>query len=365
MLKIHKNAVVCYPKMKRGPMNQDEKSPPLSCVSTEEIKLFMESYNFPAFRAKQLHEWIYKRFTFNPDLMNNLPLVLRETLKTHFLCNGTTLAERCQGSDGTAKMLLKLHDGNLIEAVEIPSRERMTFCLSSQVGCPVRCAFCASGAEGLTRHLSAGEILEQFMLLVTDTGKMPTNLVFMGIGEPLLNFDALSLAIERLTSSDYIGFSPRRITVSTSGITKGIAALAALDKPLYLALSLHATDDLTRSHMIPDAFREPIKDILIECEKFMLTHNRLVTLEYTLIKGLNDHVIQARELAQIAIKLRAKVNLIAYNSVENSNFKRPDTNTIYAFAETVERAGAMVTVRMSKGNESSAACGQLRATRQK
>ncbi len=337
----------------------------LSVQSLLDLQNFCTVHKVPAFRAKQVHHWIYTKLTSNPDEMKNLPANLRELLSQNFVCNSTQIIERCPSNSGTTKVLMQLHDGNTIEAVMIPAPERMTFCISSQVGCPVQCRFCASGAHGLQRNLHAGEIVDQFMTLSREYGSLPTNLVFMGIGEPLLNFEAVSRAISVLTESDYIGFSPRRITVSTSGITQGIYQLAELDKPLYLALSLHATDDETRAKIIPDHFRHPIAEILKACEAFTQKHNRLVTLEYTLMDGVNCNDYAAKALAKIAFKLRAKVNLIPYNQVEGAPFRRPSPEAIARFESIVDHYGANVTQRISKGEDLAAACGQLRSRRLK
>lgn len=334
--------------------------PFLADTASAVLSAFAEAVNLPRFRLKQIGEWVNRRFTTNPDAMNNLPSALRLQLKEAFICDAAAEIGRTAAKDGTMKLLLRLYDGNTIEAVMIPAPERMTFCLSSQVGCPVRCRFCASGSDGLVRNLSAGEILDQFFTLCRVHGKLPTNVVFMGIGEPLLNFEAVSAAIGQMTDLDAIGFSPRRITVSTSGITEGIYRLAELDKPLYLALSLHAVDDETRARIIPDAFRHPLSEILPACEDFASRHNRLITLEYTLLKGVNDSDSAARELAQIALRLRAKVNLIPFNPVPAARFERPPEAVIRRFASVVERAGANITVRLSKGEPALAACGQLR-----
>lgn len=342
-------------------MNTDK--PSLVTLGLHGLSHFAQNHALPRFRVPQIADWIYRKYVTDPHEMKNLPLPVRTLLAEHLQCHTVQSIAQTVSPDGTQKHLLKLADGETIESVMIPAPERMTFCLSSQVGCPVRCAFCASGADGLIRHLSAGEILEQFFVLCRLHGKLPTNVVFMGIGEPLLNFNALSEVILLMTDPEAVGFSPRRITVSTSGVTKGIYQLAALDKPLYLALSLHAVDDTTRAKIIPDAFREPIAEILRACEAFTACHNRLVTLEYTLIDGINDSIAAAQKLAAIAFKLRAKVNIIPYNKVEGVAFSRPPQRMIDQFCNTVERGGANVTIRMSKGESADAACGQLRRAR--
>lgn len=333
----------------------------LASVDTEHLSAFLTERKIPLFRLKQIRHWIYEKFTTDPATMLNLPKNLQVALAENFYCSSTTIAQRVTAPEGTMKVLLALHDGNTVEAVMIPAPERMTFCISSQVGCPVQCRFCASGAHGLVRNLTAGEIIDQFLTLCRIHGSLPTNLVFMGIGEPLLNFENVARALDILTDAEFLHFSPRRITVSTSGITRGIYQLAELDKPLYLALSLHATSDAVRAQIIPDHFREPIVDILKACDAFAKTRNRLITLEYTLIDGVNDAPEAAKKLAQIAIRLNAKVNLIPYNPVDSSPFRRPPSEVIEQFMQIIEMKGANVTQRMSKGASLSAACGQLRS----
>lgn len=338
-----------------------ESKPYLASLHPADLQSFAERNGLPKFRAAQIADWIFTKHITDPEKMANLPKNIRECLSKNFVTSAGVSELQTSSPDGTVKHLIRLNDGESIECVAIPAPpDRMTFCLSSQVGCPVRCRFCASGIDGLRRNLHAAEILEQFLILTREYGRLPTNIVFMGMGEPLLNFEAVALAIERLTAPECFNFSPRRITVSTSGIVPGIRKLTALDKPFYLALSIHAADDTTRAKLIPDAYRYPLSEILAECAKFAENHNRLITLEYTLIRDLNDSLVSARALAKIAFELRAKVNLIPYNSVPGHPFKRSDESRIRAFSSELERGGAMVTVRKSKGASASAACGQLR-----
>ena len=255
------------------------------------------------------------------------------------------------------KLRLKLHDGEFIEMALIPAGERLTFCLSTQVGCPVRCRFCASGAFGLKRNLEAGEMLEEFLLGIETAGRRPDNLVFMGIGEGLMNFDNLAATLEALTRD--FRFSPRRITVSTSGFVPGMRKFAELRREYNLAVSLHAPDDETRAKLIPDGCRYPIAEVLDAADLCRKENGRDYTLEYTLISGVNDSTDQARKLGEIAYERRAKVNLIPYNETIGA-FRRPPERTIRAFEEAVAATGARVTRRVERGGDSNAACGQLR-----
>ena len=264
---------------------------------------------------------------------------------------------------GVEKLLLKLHDGECIEMVIIPADDRLTFCLSTQVGCPVGCYFCASGKNGFTRNLRAGEILEEFMLGVKRAG-FPDNLVFMGIGEGLLNFEELSDALNILTSPEGFGMSPRRITVSTSGFVPGMQKFAQLKREFNLAVSLHAVTDEIRAKLIPSNVRYSIAEILKAADLCRDSNNRQYTIEYTMIAGINDAPDSAAKLADIAIAHHAKINLIPYNSTDGI-YHRPERSVIEAFEQTIKDRGARVTRRVERGGKRSAACGQLRISRMK
>ncbi len=318
---------------------------------------------FPKYRYVQLFEWIYKKRIFDPNRMTNIPGDFRNILKEKVISDYPTIIEEKTTDDNTTKFLFKLHDGNFIEAVIIDSVKRKTFCLSSQVGCPIKCRFCASGMYGLTRNLDSGEITGQFLLLASFLKKLPDNVVFMGIGEPLLNFKNLIDSLNIICSEEYINFSQRRITISTSGIPDGIRKLAELKKQYNLAISLHATDDITRAKLIPDNARFPIKDIIEAAMEYFKKTGRLITIEYTLIKDINDSFLQALELAGIAKKLRAKINLIPYNAVKGSEFARPEDSICFSFCGKLKELGAPATFRLEKGSNINAACGQLRANK--
>ncbi len=333
--------------------------PILSGLTPDGLKELTAAAGQAAFRAGQLAEWTYRRQVLDPEEMTNLPRGFKDYLKNETIpCSSTV--EECVGSpDGTEKLLLRLHDGECIEMVMIPSPERMTFCLSTQVGCPVRCRFCASGADGLVRNLDTAEIMEELYLGARKLGRLPDNIVFMGIGEGLLNFKNLAAALELITGPDTVGMSPRRVVVSTSGYVPGIRQLADLEKPFTLAVSLHAVNDEIRSRIIPDKLRYPIREILDGCTYYRRKIGRMITFEYTMLAGINDSLEDAVELAKIAAAQHAKINLIPYNAVSDE-FKRPSKNTIRAFLNTLEKHRVSVTLRMEKGADSNAACGQLR-----
>lgn len=318
--------------------------------------------NLPAFRAKQLHDWIYKKYVIDFDSMQNLPKIMRENLQEISFVTSIKIIEKVADSEGTTKLLLQLFDGETIEMVLIPSENRMTFCLSTQVGCPVGCKFCASGRHGLKRNLTCEEILSEFLIGCHELGSLPDNVVFMGIGEGLLNFENLRDAIEFMSSADYFGLGIRRITVSTSGFIPGIKKLADWEREITLAISLHAPNDEVRSKIIPDKLRAKVADIMEASDYYLAKCNRMVTLEYTLLDGINDRREHASELALLAKKHHNKVNLIPYNDTE-SEFKRPPQKKINEFADILRKNGVTVTIRQSKGNEKISACGQLRSRR--
>ncbi|MBO4492489.1 MAG: 23S rRNA (adenine(2503)-C(2))-methyltransferase RlmN [Lentisphaeria bacterium] len=334
----------------------------LAAAEMADLEGFVRERGESPFRARQIREWIVKRRTVDPMEMTNLSAALRAALKESFLCGSLSVAETEEAPDGTKKYLLRLHDGETVECASIPAEDgRLTFCLSSQVGCPVGCVFCTSGAHGLVRNLHAGEIVEEFFLLSKREGKMPDNVVMMGVGEPLLNYANLERALDIITDPDGVGLAQRRVTISTSGWTPGIFQLAKHGKQWNLAVSLHAPDDKIRSRLIPDAFRKTIREILQACKAHRDATGRLLTLEYVLLAGINDTMQNARDFAEVALQARAKVNLIPYNKARGS-FERPDRETVKRFENVLISRHVPVTVRVEKGSAGSAACGQLRAS---
>ena len=321
----------------------------------------------PKYRAKQIFDWLYGKWRLNPETLPNLPKKLRAKLAESFAFSTSQVSERIESQDESWKLLVSFEVGGSVEAVGLKapsnSGERVTFCLSSQVGCPVGCYFCASGAEGFERNLTAAEIIEQLLHCCRATGTRPDNLVFMGMGEPLLNLDNLLKALELIVSPARFAMSPRRITVSTSGWTPGIKRLAESGKQFNLALSLHAASDAIRAELIPTKFRRPIADVLNACRYFRERTGRKVTFECTLIDGLNDLPSHAMELARLALENDSKVNLIPMNSVDNSAFSPPTEEAVQKFLSILLAAGVQATCRLSKGENINAACGQLRLKR--
>ena len=329
------------------------------------LEEFLAKRGEAKFRARQIFSWLYDRCVFDPAEMKNLPLTLREKLRDTFAAPRSSVAESVSGSGGTEKLLVRLDDGEMIEMVLIPAPGRMTFCLSTQVGCPVRCRFCASGRDGLVRSLRCDEMLEEFYHGVRRWGRLPDNLVFMGIGEGLLNFEHLAAVLNVLSAPSPDGFamSPRRITVSTSGFVPGMRKFAEWGRPFNLAISLHAVDDATRARLIPDHCRYPLAEILAAAELYRERSGRMVTFEYTLAAGINDDPAMGRQLGMLAAQHHAKVNLIACNPVEGSDLRRPEPAVLEAFQRAVEEHCASVTMRVEKGGSAASACGQLRSRR--
>ncbi len=334
------------------------------CAQTkQELREYFQEIGESRFRADQVYQWICKQWICDPADMSNIPASLKKRLKEDFITDKPSLVEASEAPDGSGKYLLELFDGETVECATIPAEDgRLTFCLSSQVGCPVRCSFCASGRDGLVRNLHAGEIIGEFLLLCRKFGKTPDNIVMMGVGEPLLNYANLEKALDTICDPDGIAVAQRRITISTSGWTPGIRSLTEHGRQWNLAVSLHAPDDKTRALLIPDSFRRDIRDILQACAKHREATGRLLTLEYVLLAGINDSPEQARRFARLAGDAKAKVNLIPYNKAAGA-FERPSKDAIKRFENALKTLHIPVTTRVEKGAAATAACGQLRASR--
>ncbi len=335
--------------------------PSLTTLSPPDIANFVVAHRQPAFRSQQIRDWIFNKFCLDPMAMQNIPLTLRQAINNNFCGCSSTLVNQVKAGDNTEKLLIKLADDEHIEMVIIYTPQRRTFCISTQVGCPIQCRFCASGADGLIRNLTAAEIIEQLYHGIWQIGTTPDNIVFMGIGEGLLNFTQLSTALKIICSDTGLNISPRRITISTSGYIPGIYKLAQLGLPLNLAVSLHAPNDDIRAKLIPKKNSYPVDKIIAACRDYHNTTGRMITLEYTLIADINDSDSAAKQLAAIAKNNRFKVNLIPYNPVKNLNFRRPPLARLQAFATILHRYGVQATMRIEKGTAVNAACGQLRA----
>lgn len=334
--------------------------PAISSLSQSELAEWLVQNGQPRFRAKQIREWLDRKWVADFDDMRNTPTTLRTALADAFRCTSVEPVDHRSAEDGTTKHLLKLHDGHTIETVLIPAPGRTTVCISSQVGCPVRCAFCASGRTGLIRNLDNAEIIDQVRFACRTLDRRVDNVVVMGIGEPLLNLDALLPALDALCGPERLALSARRITVSTSGIVPGIYRLARAGHPWSLAVSLHSPRDRGRAALIPPQYRYPIREILTACQAYETETNRMVTLEYALMADTNDSIDDAKDLANIAQRLHAKVNLIPHNPAGSSHAP-PAGDTVHAFLAALTASGVQATIRREKGAPVNAACGQLRA----
>ncbi len=324
-------------------------------MSIEQLTLAVKEAGFDAYRAGQLVDWVYKKGVTDQAEMTNLPTGLGK----QFPATNSKVLARSLSHDGTLKCLIELHDGERIETVMIPTASRVTVCLSTQAGCAMGCGFCASTIGGLKRNLTAGEILQQLLHLRRESGQAITHVVFMGMGEPLANYDATVAAVRAIIDPQRFGISARRVTVSTVGLPRQICRLAEENIPITLAISLHAPNDALRNQLIPASTRTPLADILAAAEEYFRKTRRLVTLEYVLLAGVNDTSLCARALVKIARRLKCKVNLIRYNRVEMLTFNMPTKEAVQKFAEVLRHGGVKVTVRKSRGLDADAACGQL------
>jgi 23S rRNA (adenine2503-C2)-methyltransferase len=312
-------------------------------------------------RADQVARWLFERRVRDFDAMTDLSRALRAELRGRWSARALALDDVKHSADGTAKLGLRTQDGAVIEAVVIPEKQRRTLCVSSQVGCSLDCAFCATGRLGLGRNLRAEEIVDQALVaaeLLAAQGERLSHVVFMGMGEPLLNLRAVSQAIRVLSHPRAFGISPRRITVSTAGVVPRLEELAG-SLPVRLAISLHATTDALRDELVPLNRRFPIATLLDACRRLPATRRDLLTFEYVLIEGRNDGDADAERLARLLGGLCAKVNVIPLNPYPGSPYRRPSDARIDRFAARVSSLGVLATVRRSRGDDVFAACGQL------
>lgn len=329
----------------------------------EEIKTYLQEIGEKPFRAKQIIQWIYEKRVDEWDLMTDLSKELRQKLKERLSCSCLNLVQIQDSNDGeTFKFLWKLDDGKFVESVLICSEDRRTVCVSSQVGCPARCAFCASGKEGLLRNLTAGEIVEQVYKIdqhLKQKGERVSHVVFMGMGEPLENYETVVKAIRLLCDENRLNLSQRRITVSTVGIVDQIRRLANEGLKVNLVLSLHAPNQRVRQKIIPYARKYALGEILEAMNSYAKETKRDITYEYTLLSGINDEAEHAQELSKLLAGQQCTVNLIPYNPVEGLRLRRPEKETIQNFREILTDAGIVTTWRYTKGKDIAAACGQL------
>ena len=347
--------------------------PCLLSYSTEQLAALLAELGHKPYRAAQLREWIWKHRVADFEAMSNLPPALRAQLAERYTLRPLEVVEVSRSSTGSAtrKFLSRMQDGHLVESVIIPAAvgergehsSRLTLCVSSQVGCAYGCKFCASGLHGFTRNLTSAEILGQILAAEELSGERVDNLVFMGMGEPLANLDNLLPALERILDPQALGIGARHITISTSGNVPGLRRLAEFGKPLRLAVSLHGASDEVRSRVMPVNRKWPLGELLPALDAWVRTQKHMITLEYILIQDVNDMLPEAEKLAAIARRLKAKVNLIPYNTVDGLPWVRPSETHCRRFCQALLAHRIPVTMRYEKGHDINAACGQLRLRR--
>lgn len=334
-------------------------------LSLQDIQQYVVTWKEPVFRAKQIYEWLWKKSCYSFDEMTNLSLTLREKLNDNFLIQSLVLDAAQYSSDGTIKSRFILHDSSKIEAVLIPVKEenRFTVCVSTQVGCSLTCSFCATGQMKRVRNLEASEIYDQYVYVnqqcLENFGHPLTNVVYMGMGEPLLTYSNTMKSIELLTSDMGLGISPKRITISTAGIAKMIEKLADDNPKVRLALSLHAADDVKRNTIMPINEQNNL-DVLMKALKvfYQKTGNK-ISYEYIAFADFNDSIQDAKNLVSLCTSFPVTVNIIEYNPVEGVQLKKSSEDNINKFAKYLRDHDVMVTVRRSRGKDIDAACGQL------
>ncbi len=329
--------------------------PDIRLLAKPELEQFFLLHGEKKFRASQVYDWLWKKSCRSFSGMTSLPKEVRKLLQDHYSFHAAIPEITQHSSDGTVKIGFRLHDGLMTEGVLIPSGERATVCISSQVGCALGCKFCATGQLGFTRNLSAGEIFDQ----ITGMPLKLSNIVFMGMGEPFLNYENVLAAIERITSPDGLGMSPQRITVSSVGIPKMIKRMADDDPKYHFALSLHAATDAKRDKIIPFNLKHPLSELTEALIYYHKKTSKRFTIEYILFSNFNDSIADARELALFCRSFPVKINIIEYNAVKGSGFKKSDPDKTRAFVNFLEGRNLVVNIRQSRGRDIDAACGQL------
>jgi 23S rRNA (adenine2503-C2)-methyltransferase len=337
-------------------------------LSRAQMEAFFAELGEKRFRAEQVMKWIHHHGVRDFDHMSNLGRALRERLAQVAEITPPEIADQQDSSDGTRKWAIRVQGGALVEAVLIPEGDRATLCVSSQVGCSLDCKFCSTGKQGFQRDLTAAEIIGQVWLAIdsydgwqSGKGRVVTNVVMMGMGEPLLNFDNVVAAMDLMTDDLAYGLSKRKVTLSTSGVVPALDQLAAVSD-VSLAVSLHAPNDAIRNQIVPINRRYPIRQLLASARGYIDAQpdkKRVVTIEYTLLAGVNDQPEHARELRDLLKDYPCKINLIPFNDFPNSGFSRPSGNAVTRFWQVLVDAGFIVTVRTTRGDDIDAACGQL------
>lgn len=333
-------------------------------LTKEQLIAQLETLGEKPFRAKQIYEWLWKKSAVDFDEMTNLSKDLREKLRSHFIIHTITAYKVQKSNDGTIKSAFQLHDKHLIEGVLIPTEDRATACVSSQVGCSLTCSFCATGFLKRERNLTAAEIYDQVVLINQqaneNVGRNLSNIVFMGMGEPLLNYANVINAIDKITSEEGLNIAAKRITVSTAGIAKMIKKLADDNVRFNLALSLHAADDEKRNTIMPINEQNNIEVLLDSLKYFQSKCKGEVTFEYILLDGVNDTLDDAKKLVAICHQLQdVKINVIEYNKIDQADFHKSTVETREKFIDYLTKHKVIANVRKSRGKDIDAACGQL------
>ncbi len=332
-------------------------------IEKNELESFFLAQNSPKFRATQVIEWIWKHHQLDFNKMSNLSISERELLKQKYIVKSLYISDTTISIDGTVKFLFKMDNNNVVEGVLIPQLNRLTVCISSQAGCSLACNFCATGKLKLDRNLTAGEIYDQVFLInqyaLNKYNKSITNIVYMGMGEPLLNFKNVLMSIDFITSSNGMGMSGKRITVSTVGITKMIKKIADLKPNFNLAISLHSANDKKRSEIMAINETNTLSNLELALKYFYDTTKIKPTYEYILLKDFNDSIEDAQDLIKFCKKIPSKVNIIEYNKVEGLKYQKSTMKKTNIFLEVLEKNNILVKLRRSRGEDIGAACGQL------
>jgi len=333
----------------------------IKALSVDELSELIAQGGHPGYQARQILRWLYQKRTLDFQGMTDLPAAFRQSLGEGFTIGRLKIAGRERSPDGTRKFLIELEDGSYIESVLIADRDRLTACISSQVGCPLGCEFCRTGVGGYRRNLQSREIVGQVLALQEELeeGERISNLVFMGMGEPLLNLKEVKEALRLFLSKDAFGFSPRRIVLSTVGLPPALAEVGRWGLKVKIAISLNAGDDATRSALMPINRRFPLPEVLSACRTFPLPRGQRITFEYVMIQGVNDRVRDAEALARCLRGFPCKINLIPFNEWPGSRFHAPSLEGVEAFQRVLLDRHFTALMRKSKGADISAACGLL------
>jgi 23S rRNA (adenine2503-C2)-methyltransferase len=337
-----------------------EHLPPLLGASRSQLTDWIQQQNQPAYRGQQLHQWIYQKGIRSLDEVT----VFSKQWRAEFAdvsVGRSTLHTRCEAQDGTVKYLLKLADQQIIETVGIPSPRRLTVCVSSQVGCAMGCDFCATGKGGFQRHLACHEIVDQVLTVQSDFQERVSNIVFMGMGEPLLNLDNVLAAVRSLNED--VGIGQRSITISTVGLPGKIMKLADYELQVTLAVSLHASNQALREQLVPSAKQYRLESLIADCRQYVERTGRRISFEYIVLAGFNDRPEHAQELAKLLKGFQSHVNLIPYNPISEVDYQRPSSQQLQRFLQILQSCNVAASLRQSRGLDRDAACGQLRASR--